>query len=112
MMWHWRNDPQGLPDDDYARLIAAPGKRLLVGEGQLFRLTNQLSFCPPALAAPPASGDCNVLQLEYGGMGWPRGRTKHTWRSAAFDSGPLGKVAQYSAGLVLLRTLAAELAVG
>ena len=58
MLWHWRNDPAGLPDDDHTRCMAAPGVRELVYHGQLFEMTTVLV------------GRRARLQLEHVGVSW------------------------------------------
>jgi len=36
VLWHRRNDPARLLDDDHKRCLAAPGERELVHKGQPF----------------------------------------------------------------------------
>jgi hypothetical protein len=111
MLWHWRNDPERLPDDDHARCIAAPDDRVLVFGRHAFRLTTNTAgrhFSRPDGASRP--GCPTFLMMEYLGVGWSPGSVARFWRSTPFDGGPLGKDAQYAAGLALMETVAVELA--
>jgi hypothetical protein len=93
MLWHWRNDPARLPDDDHTRCMAAPGARELVYKGQLFEMTTVFA------------GHRARLQMEHVGVGWEHAAARY-WRSRQFDGESPGGVAQYAAGLDLLATVA------
>jgi hypothetical protein len=110
MQWQWRNDPDGLHEDDLARCITAPGERLLVHGVQLFKMTTQASSGVAEHCDAPACGPQEVLQLEYAGIGWAHGCIVRFWRSWPFARGPLGDKTKQAAGLALLATVAAELA--
>ena len=98
MLWHWRNDPARLPDDDHARCVAAPGVRELVCKGQLFEMTTVFA------------GRRARLQMEHVGVTWEHAAVARYWRSQPFDGESIGGASQYAAGLVLLATVATELA--
>jgi hypothetical protein len=98
MLWHWRNDPAGLPDDDHTRCMAAPGVRELVYHGQLFEMTTVFV------------GRRARLQLEHVGVSWEAADVARYWRSQQFDGDSPGGVAQRAAGLDLLVTVTSELA--
>jgi hypothetical protein len=110
MFWHWENDPEGLPDDDHTRCIAAPGVRRLLFRGRRFEMTTVA--CPRVLrlAKVPVSGSRALLQLEHVGIDPAHGLVARYWRSQPFDSGAHGGVAQYAAGLDLLASVAVDLA--
>jgi hypothetical protein len=110
MLWHWKNDPAGLPDDDHTRCIAAPGVRELLYCGRLFEMTTVASSRVPASARTSVTGRRALLQMEHVSKGPARGLVARYWRSRPFDSRSLGGVAQYAAGLDLLATVATELA--
>ena len=69
MEWQWRNDAEGLPDDDNRRCITARGERLLVYAGQPFGLAT----LPCSRVPEPASGStaepCALHEMEYRGLG-------------------------------------------
>jgi hypothetical protein len=98
MLWHWRNDPARLPDDDHTRCMAAPGVRELVYRGQLFEMTTVFA------------GHRVRLQMEHVGVSWEAADVGRYWRSQPFDGKSLGGVAQYAAGLDLLAKVETELA--
>ena len=109
LQWVWENDPQGLPDSDHARCIAARGERFVACGGQLFVLTTR------PLARPSASRratSLSTLQMEYLGLDWARGLAQQYWGCDPFDSGPRVGEAQQAAGLALLATVAGALAAG
>jgi hypothetical protein len=110
MQWQWRNDPDGLPDDDHARCIAAPGMRLLVYGTHLFKLTTLAGSHIHEPAGACVSRPRSALQMEYAGFGWANGSIARTWRSKPFDSGPLGTRAQHAAGLALMATVVIAMA--
>ena len=109
MLWHWRNDPRGLPDDDHARCIAAPGVRELLYRGRLFAMTTVACPRVPKSGTVPVSWSRALLQVEHVGDTAPRGLFARYWRSQPFDSRSLGGVAQYAAGLNLLAAVVTEL---
>ena len=98
MLWHWRNDPARVPDDDHTRCMAAPGVRELVYRGQLFEMTTVFV------------GRRARLQMEHVGVSWDDADLARYWRSRPYDGSSLGGMAQYAAGLDLLATVATELA--
>jgi hypothetical protein len=98
MLWHWRNDPARVPDDDHTRCMAAPGVRELVYKGQLFEMTTVFV------------GRRARLQMEHVGVTSEHAVGARYWRSQPFDGESIGGVAQYAAGLDLLATVATELA--
>ena len=53
--WVWHNDPEGLPDSDHARCIAATGERSLVYGAHLFKLTTVPSISPTARSSTATS---------------------------------------------------------
>jgi hypothetical protein len=110
MLWHWRNDPKRLPDDDHSRCIAAPGVRELVYRGRLFEMTTVACPRGPASGAAPAAAGRAILQIEHVGDTAPHALFARYWRSGPFDSGSPGGVAQHGAGLELLAAVATELA--
>ena len=65
MFWHWQNDPQGLPDDDHTRCIAAPGVRHLLYCGRLFEMTTVACSRVPPSASAPVFGRRTLLQMEH-----------------------------------------------
>jgi hypothetical protein len=98
MLWHWRNDPARLPDDDHTRCLAAPGVRELVYHGQLFEMTTVFV------------GRRARLQMEHVGVSREQADVARYWRSQTYDGESVGGVAQYAAGLDLLATVETELA--
>jgi hypothetical protein len=97
MLWHWRNDPARVPDDDHTRCMAAPGVRELVYRGQLFEMT--IVFV----------GRRARLQMEHVGVTREHAAAARYWRSQQFDGESPGGVAQHAAGLDLLAAVATEL---
>ena len=110
MFWHWQNDPDGTPDDDHTRCIAAPGVRRLLYHGRRFEMTTVSCPSVPRLAKVPVSGSRALLQMEHVGDGTAQGLVARYWRSQPFDSRSHGGMAQYAAGLDLLAAVATELA--
>jgi len=110
MFWHWQNDPQGLPDDDHTRCIAAPGVRHLLYCGRLFEMTTVACSRVPPSASAPVFGRRTLLQMEHVSNDSAHGLVARYWRSQPFDGQSLGGVAQYAAGLDLLATVATDLA--
>jgi hypothetical protein len=109
MFWRWQNDPQGLPDEDHARCITAPGVRELRYGGRTFEMTTVAYASVPASARGPASRSRAFLQMEHVGSDLAQDFVARYWRSQPFDDPSLGGVAQYAAGLDLLATVATEL---
>lgn len=110
MLWHWQNDPDGRPDDDHTRCIAAPGVRELLHRGRLFEMTTVVCPRVPAAGRVSAYGSRALLQIEQVRSDAADELFARFWRSRPFDSQGLGGVTQYAAGLDLLETVAAELA--
>jgi len=110
MLWHWQNDPEGIPDDDHTRCIAAPGVRKLLHHGRRFEMTTVVCPRVSRSSSVPVSGSRALLQMEHVSDGVARGLVARYWRSQPFDSRSHGGVAQYAAGLDLLATVATELA--
>ena len=110
MVWHWQNDPEGIPDDDHTRCIAAPGVRELRYRGRLFEMTTVVCPRVPKAASVPVSGSRALLQMEHVSDDVARSLVVRYWRSQPFDSRSHGGVAQYAAGLDLLAAVATELA--
>jgi hypothetical protein len=110
MLWHWRNDPKGLPDDDHTRCIAAPGVRELIYRGRLFEMTTVAFPRTPGSGGAPVSGSRALLQIEHVGDTAPHAQFARYWRSRPFDGRSRGGVAQHAAGLDLLAAVATELA--
>jgi hypothetical protein len=110
--WVWQNDPEGLPDDDHARCIAAPGERLLVCGAHLFALTTRPCLYLSDQCDRRGAESFSTLYLEYRGIEWARGLAQGSWGSDRFDSHSRGGEAQQAAGLALLATLAGALAAG
>jgi hypothetical protein len=98
MLWHWRNDPARLTDDDHTRCMAAPGVRELVYRGQLFEMTTLFA------------GRRARLQMEHVGVSRETADVARYWRSQPFDGGSGDGVAQYAAGIDLLAKVETELA--
>jgi len=112
LKWVWANDPEGLPDDDHARCIAAPGERILARGAQLFTLTTRPCTCFSESHGGRSAVGFSTLQMEYRGRDWARGLAQMHWGGDRFDSGPRGGKAQQAAGLALLATVAGALAAG
>jgi hypothetical protein len=110
MLWHWQNDPTGLPDGDHTRCIAAPGIRQMLYRGRRFEMTTVVCPSVPRLARVPVSGSREFLQMEHVGSDAPHGLVLRYWRSQPFDSCSHGGMAQYAAGLDLLAMVATEVA--
>jgi hypothetical protein len=110
MFWHWKNDPEGLPDDDHTRCIAALGVRELLCSGWRFEMTTVACSRVPTAPGEPDCGPRVLLQMERVSDDLAPGLVARYWRSQPFDSPSLGGVAQYAAGLDLLATVATELA--
>jgi hypothetical protein len=110
--WVWENDPQGLPDDDHARCIAARGERFVAYGGQLFALTTRPCTRLSASRGGHSTARFSTLQMEYLGLDWARGLVQQSWGCDPFESRPLGGEAQQAAGLALLATVAGALAAG
>ncbi len=111
LKWVWENDPEGLPDDDHARCIAAPDQRFLACGGQLFALTTRLCTFP-ASGSGRSPGSFSTLQMEYLGLDWARGLAQRFWGGDSFDGESPGGEAQQAAGLALLAAVAGALAAG
>ena len=86
MLWHWQNDPEGLPDEDHSRCIAAPAVRELLYCGRLFEMTT--AACPrvPTLAGAPVCGCRALLQMELVSDNSAQGLVARYWRSQPFDA--------------------------
>ena len=110
MFWHWQNDPEGLPDEDHARCITAPGVRKLRYGGRTFEMKTVACASVPASARVPATRSRAFLQMERVGSDPAPDLVVRYWRSQPFESQSLGGVAQYAAGLDLLATVTTELA--
>jgi hypothetical protein len=110
--WVWQNDPEGLPDDDHARCIAAPGERLLVCGAHQFALTTRpcLHLSDPRDGCD--AGSFSTLYLEYRGFEWARGLAQGSWGSDRFASHSRDGQAQQAAGLALFAALSGALAAG
>jgi len=107
--WVWRNDPEGRPDLDHARCIAASGERVLGYGPELFKLTTEPCSYLSESDAARSTHSFSKLRLEYTGSGWARGHQVGSWGSPPFDSGPFGDDARRAAGLALMTTVAGAL---
>jgi hypothetical protein len=94
MLWHWQNDPEGLPDDDHTRCLAAPGVRKLLYRGRQFELTTVVCPCVTRSAGVPVSGPHALLQMEHVATDVAHGLVARYWRSRPFDSLSHGGVAR------------------
>jgi len=110
MFWRWQNDPEGRPDEEHSRCIAAPGVRELVYCGRLLEMTTVACSRVPTSARAPVCGSRALLQMEHVSNNVAHCLVARYWRSQPFDSQSLGGVAQYAAGLDLFATVATELA--
>ncbi len=105
LQWVWENDPEGLPDDDHARCIAAPGERFLACDGQLFKLMTRPCTYLSGSHGGRSTTTFATLQMEYLGRNWARGLAQKSWGSEPFVVGPFGGETQQAAGRALLATL-------
>jgi hypothetical protein len=104
--WVWHNDPEGLPDSDHARCIAATGERSLVYGAHLFKLTTVPSISPTAPDSRGKAMSFSTLRLTYAGIGWAQGSATGFWSSDPFDNARHGRDARQTAGIALLATVA------
>ena len=112
MDWRWTNDPLDASDEDHARCISAPGRRILELCGHSFVLTTHECAAGTVLDDGRTPILCWRLHLDCAefGCAWSSSAASLSWRSAPFISASASSATAREAGRRLLEVAETDLA--